>query len=82
MMISLARVSTRWQKTIVLSGDTRGAQQGGETQQRFSAEKRLFTGFDVSHRWGKHPHRDLQPLASWGDDGDRAIAPLGPTRDA
>ncbi|MBV9309081.1 MAG: hypothetical protein JOZ45_23245 [Acidobacteriaceae bacterium] len=82
MMTFLVSVQGRWPQLIVSPGDSLVRQQQGELQKRFPVERRVREDRNVSRGRCEHPHRDFQPFACWIDHRDRAVAPLGPTKDA
>jgi len=66
----------------VHSSNRRVDQQGGQTQERLSAHKRLFSGLNIRGGWREHPYRNLQPLACRVEGRNRAVATFGSPYDA
>jgi hypothetical protein len=80
---SLASVNSRWQKGIVNMAfrvEVRGDQYC-ERQECLSTEMRLFSDLGRGGFARQHPNRNLQTLPGCVNDADRAIAPLGLTKD-
>jgi hypothetical protein len=82
MMTFFVSVQGRWPQLIVRTGDSLLLQKQGKLQKRFLRESRLLAHRDVGGGRLQHPDGNLQPLACWIDDRDRAIAPFGSTKDA
>jgi hypothetical protein len=68
MITSLASVNRRLQKIIVNPGGRRSGHQGGEPQERVSAEMGLIAHSDFGGIRANHPYRNLQSPACWIDN--------------
>jgi hypothetical protein len=82
MMTFLVSVQGRWPKVIARAGDSLLLHKHDELQKRLLRESGLLSNGQRGGGRLQHPDRNFQALANWIDDRDRAIAPLGPTKDA